>query len=251
MSRPPLPPLESEPDSSLSGLEITVLNEQTDVDIDTSLWLSLASKVLIAEGVGVNAPSGVEVSLLFVDEASIATLNQQFMGKVGPTDVLSFPIDPQAGEARNFTGPASFDEDGFPVLALREGDLDDLDSGSSFASGQGHRDSRFDDGPDHDDMPLLLGDIVVCPAYAARALMERATFASADEEQREPRETNDLHDGSINDELALLVVHGILHLLGMDHMIDSEAEEMEVREREHLRRSYVPMKPAPSREGAS
>jgi len=34
-----------------------------------------------------------EVSLIFLDESTIAALNQQFMGKEGPTDVLSFPID--------------------------------------------------------------------------------------------------------------------------------------------------------------
>ena len=40
------------------------------------------------------------------------------------------------------------------------------------------------------------------------------------------------------DELALLVVHGVLHLTGWDHVIDAEAERMEARERELLRRHY-------------
>ena len=35
-------------------------------------------------------------------------------------------------------------------------------------------------------------------------------------------------------ELALLLVHGILHLLGYDHEIEEEAEEMEAKERELL-----------------
>ena len=34
-----------------------------------------------------------EVSLLFVDEDAIAALNEQFLGKSGPTDVLAFPIE--------------------------------------------------------------------------------------------------------------------------------------------------------------
>jgi probable rRNA maturation factor len=42
----------------------------------------------------------------------------------------------------------------------------------------------------------------------------------------------------LEDELALLVVHGLLHLLGMDHMVDSEAEEMEAREQVLLSRHY-------------
>ncbi len=48
-----------------------------------------------------------------------------------------------------------------------------------------------------DDVPRLLGDVVICPAVAA---------ANAPE-----------HAGSYDDEIALLLVHGVLHLLGMDH----------------------------------
>ena len=33
---------------------------------------------------------------------------------------------------------------------------------------------------------------------------------------------------------ALLLVHGILHLLGMDHIEEADAEKMEARERELL-----------------
>jgi probable rRNA maturation factor len=42
------------------------------------------------------------------------------------------------------------------------------------------------------------------------------------------------HAGTYDDELALLIVHGILHLLGMDHLEDDEAELMEKREQELL-----------------
>jgi probable rRNA maturation factor len=46
------------------------------------------------------------------------------------------------------------------------------------------------------------------------------------------------HEVSFDDELALLVVHGVLHLLGWDHMVDDEAERMEAREREILAHHY-------------
>jgi len=39
---------------------------------------------------------------------------------------------------------------------------------------------------------------------------------------------------SFDDHLAHLVVHGVLHLLGYDHMDDKDAEKMEARERELL-----------------
>lgn len=68
--------------------------------------------------------------------------------------------------------------------------------------------------PDGGGPPLLLGDVVVCPSVV-RANSERAGVP-------------------FGDEMALMVVHGILHLLGRDHVIDAEAELMEQREREIL-----------------
>ena len=68
------------------------------------------------------------------------------------------------------------------------------------------------------DLPTLLGDVVVCPAVARRNAPSRA--------------------GTYEDEMALLVVHGILHLLGMDHADDEEATVMERREQELLDRLH-------------
>jgi probable rRNA maturation factor len=64
------------------------------------------------------------------------------------------------------------------------------------------------------DLPTLLGDVVICPAVAHRNAPD--------------------HAGSYDDELALLIVHGILHLMGMDHHEDDEAEAMEAKEQELL-----------------
>ena len=43
---------------------------------------------------------------------------------------------------------------------------------------------------------------------------------------------------SLEDEVALLVVHGLLHLLGLDHDKEAEAERMEALEQELLTRYY-------------
>lgn len=80
-----------------------------------------------------------------------------------------------------------------------------------------------DSGPDRPpldigDMPTLLGDVVVCPTVAARQAPE--------------------HHASVDDEIALLVVHGILHVLGMDHADDDERTAMQARERELLDRYH-------------
>ena len=59
---------------------------------------------------------------------------------------------------------------------------------------------------DHPTPPGLLGDIVVCPAVAAR---QAATAGHSAEE-----------------EMLLLTTHGILHLLGYDHAEPEDEKEM-------------------------
>lgn len=171
-------------------VEVFVADEQDDIAIDTDRWLRLAVQVLAEEGVD----GDVEMTLAFIDEAAMAAYNERFMGKQGPTDVLSFPMDEEAlpGAGRQGGGPGP------------SGDDDDID----------------------DDVPRVLGDVLVCPTVAAR---------------NAPEHVGPHHDGSLDDELALLVVHGLLHLLGMDHMQDDEAERMEARERELLHRFHRPV----------
>ena len=157
--------------------------------VDVARWVRLAEEVLGAEGV-----RDGELSLLFVDDASMADLNRRFLGKDGPTDVLAFPIDDELG-------------------ASDEPPPDDDHRTGPRATGPG--------GGPGDDVPTLLGDVVVCPAVAERQAPD--------------------HAGTYDDEVALLVVHGILHLLGMDHEDDEEAAAMESREKELLERFYAPV----------
>jgi probable rRNA maturation factor len=62
--------------------------------------------------------------------------------------------------------------------------------------------------------PLLVGDVVICPSV----VREHAAAAEV----------------PFDDEMALMVVHGILHLLGYDHEVADDAERMEQRERDLL-----------------
>ena len=59
---------------------------------------------------------------------------------------------------------------------------------------------------DPDPGPALLGDVVLCPAVAVR--QARAAGHTMD------------------DELVLLATHGVLHLLGYDHMEPEDEKEM-------------------------
>jgi probable rRNA maturation factor len=57
------------------------------------------------------------------------------------------------------------------------------------------------------------------------------------------------HAGTYDDELALLLVHGILHLLGQDHEAEAEAEAMEAREAELLAAHHGPLAEGPGGPG--
>lgn len=65
-----------------------------------------------------------------------------------------------------------------------------------------------------DGSPLLLGDVVLSPAVAL--------------------EQYGSHAGTIEDELALLTVHGVLHILRYDHAEPAEAATMRKKEVELL-----------------
>jgi probable rRNA maturation factor len=72
-----------------------------------------------------------------------------------------------------------------------------------------------------DGVPRLLGDVVICPAVAARNAPD--------------------HAGRYDDELALLVVHGVLHVLGLDHATREDEAAMQGRERRHLDAFHRPL----------
>jgi probable rRNA maturation factor len=128
---------------------IALDDRQADA-VDLEGLMTLARATLLGEGI-VDA----ELSISLVTEEEIARLHERYLHEAGPTDVLSFPLDDEAGE------------DG-----LRQ-----------------------------------LGDVVIAPAIAARN-----------------------HPDDPAAELRLLLVHGILHLLGHDHMDDGERAEMWARQ---------------------
>ncbi len=170
-------------------VSVFAADEQSALPVDTIRWIKLAEAVLADEGIR----GETEVSILFVDENAIADLNNRFLGKDGPTDVLAFPIDEE------------------PVEGGRSPD--------SGGTGPGYN-------PSPEEAPTLLGDVVICPVVAHRNAPE--------------------HAGTYEDELALLLVHGLLHLLGMDHEDPDEAEVMEAKERDLLARHHQPSRSEPA-----
>ena len=135
-------------------MSIEVLNESGD-EVDITELSRLSRFVLDRMRVHPLA----ELCIKVVDEPTIAELNEQWMDKTGPTDVLAFPMD----ELR-------------PGLVNEE--------------------------PEEG----VLGDLVLCPTVADRQAKDAGH--------------------STQDEVDLLTVHGILHLLGYDHAEPDEHQEM-------------------------
>jgi probable rRNA maturation factor len=135
-------------------MSVEVLNE-SGVEVDVEQFARLARFTMGRMRVHPEA----ELCLKLVDEATISEFNRHYMGKEGPTDVLSFPMD--------------------ELRPAREGE------------------------PEEEG---ILGDMLLCPQYAT---------AQAPSFSRGPE-----------DEMHLLTIHGILHLLGYDHAEPDEEREM-------------------------
>lgn len=139
-----------------------------------------------------------DIVVAFVDDAQIQELNNEFLGKDRPTDILSFP----------------FDDD----VIVEPGVLKD---------------------PDFDFSDYYsLGDIMICIPYIMR---------------RTEEDMKDLHDGNlteselkkergisgimatmktVEERVPALLVHGMLHLVGYDHIEDDDYELMVNKEEE-------------------
>jgi probable rRNA maturation factor len=107
-------------------VSIEIANE-SGAQVDEAHLAATARHVL--DGMGVHPL--VELSVLLVDEATMADLHERWMGEPGPTDVLAFPMDelrpPNQAGGRSDRGPAA----------------------------------------EPDPVPGLLGDVVLCPEVAA------------------------------------------------------------------------------------
>jgi probable rRNA maturation factor len=139
---------------------ISIACPQETVPIDRGALRNFVREVLAGEGV-----ADYEISLAFVDNPTIHTLNKRYLQHDEPTDVLTFPLS---------------------------------DAGSRKLQGE-----------------LVLG---------AEVALEQA-------EERG-------HD--VGAELALYVIHGLLHLCGYDDKTAEKSVKMRERERHYLGKLGLP-----------
>ena len=149
--------LESENEFFRLTLNITEEKQASAASINAESFADVAAAVFKDEQAGIRRAPW-DFSVLLCGDELIRSLNRQYRGIDGPTDVLSFEIG---------------------------GEYEDERSGKAF---------------------FCAGEIVIS--------IDRLAFNSAD------------FGVSRNEELKRLVIHGILHLNGMDHSDNSPEQKM-------------------------
>jgi probable rRNA maturation factor len=141
-------------------IRVAIASPQDTVAVDRARMRQAVQTVLEGEGI-----TDAEISLAFVDNATIRQLNQRYLQHDEPTDVLSFPLS--EANARRLAGE------------------------------------------------LVLGAEVAQQQAALRG-----------------------HD--VQAELALYVIHGLLHLCGLDDATADGAAQMRRQERHYLHQLGLP-----------
>ena len=157
------------------------------------------------------APAPASIGLILSDDAEVAELNLQHMGKDGPTDVLSFPLLPP---------------DAFPPHPGATDRAIDTTTGTTTHTTTGTTTNTTTHTTTHTTtafaLPpgrrLHLGDIVVS---VERAIEQAETGRGG--------QTGDRRWAPA-DELRLLVIHGALHICGWDHAEPAEEAAMRTLE---------------------
>ena len=150
-------------------MSVLIDNRQKGIEVDEAmeaLVTQVVEKVLAYE----ECEEDYEVSISFVSDEEMRSLNNEYRGIDKETDVLSFPM-----------------------VEFMDEELEEEDENAEYI-----------------DEEIALGDIVIS--------------------MKSVREQAEDYGHSINRELAFLLVHGMLHLLGYDH--EDEASEKEMFEKQ-------------------
>ena len=151
-----------------------------------------ASAERIAEAIlGCLGREDAELSVAFVGDERMRELNRQWRGKDSTTDVLSF------SQIEDFAGD----------LEIPGGHSDP--TGELFEPGEESNGDEPESG-DESEAPAMLGDVVISVPVLERQAADGGW--------------------TVDEELARLLLHGVLHLLGFDHEEDADARRMRAEE---------------------
>ena len=155
-------------------MEINVLiDENFEGYLEVSWLQSVAEQALVAQDAG----SRVELGLVITNQEGVQQLNQSYLGRDEPTDVLAFSMLPEPLATSEFEANLS------PFVQPPDG-------------------------------VLHLGEVIISYPQAVIQAEE--------------------HLHSVKKEIAILIIHGVLHLLGYEHDKPELERQMKAREKEIL-----------------
>jgi probable rRNA maturation factor len=171
------------------------INREFRAEIDRAWLRKVAKAALRAEGV----EDAVELGLVVTDDAAVRALNRDYRGLDRTTDVLSFALE-EEGEERFVDAPDGLRHLGEVVIAWPQCRRQALRGGHG----------------------------------AAPHLNPLSTRLRRVPGERKGRETGERDALLVRNEAALLVAHGVLHLLGWEHDTPARRRKMWARQREIL-----------------
>ena len=170
------------------------IEEPFDREISPT-WVREVIASALAQAVPADQPA--QVAVLVTDDETVRQLNRDYRGVDEVTDVLSFSAD----HSGHWEG--------------EEQPLQDVSSTLSTSA------DGFEFMLPPDQLPPM-GEVIISYPQTQRQALEQASKQGLTE------------PGAVGRELALLLVHGVLHLVGHDHVEPAETAEMQQRERAAL-----------------
>lgn len=140
---------------------ITIINKQRKIPINKTAIETIAQEIISFLGY-----ADFDLGILFVNNATMRTYNNEFRSKDKVTDILSFPFYP------------------------------DLKAGERIHT--------------ENDEEKNLGDLIIAPEYVTHDAKQ--------------------YEQTLDERMHVLLVHGICHLLGHDHITDADYEIMHKQE---------------------
>ena len=190
-----MPPWLTGLETQMPNFSISIANQQRTLRFDRRRLIRLARSVLLQEQV-----AAAEISVAVLDDSAIHAINRQFLNHDYPTDVISFLLECSLvdGTARGAAAKAAVQAETKNV-AVRKKTRPSGGSPTLVRRGAAK---------------MIEGEIVISAETAAG---NAARFGN-----------------SPQDELALYLVHGLLHLCGYDDLTPKEKRLMRRREAEAL-----------------
>lgn len=168
------------------------IENETGIRFNFRGYKKLIENVIETTAKEKNIPGGLEVNVMLVSPERIRQINKETRNIDKVTDVLSFPYF-------EFEEPGVFEYKVNNIASDNNEDLD-VETDKDLNDPAGHTD-------DYSDEPeMMLGDIIIC---AGKVIEQAEAFCHSQKR-----------------ELAFLVVHSMLHLIGYDHMNDEDEKRM-------------------------